>query len=89
LVITPGVRADIDIKLWPIKETLSVKPLWLKALAIKLGTLSLGAHDGTKTSYTRNPGLKSRALRPDQLANPNVPAGKNVKQATLPTGTQK
>jgi hypothetical protein len=59
IVLTPGIRADIDIKLWPIKETFTVQPLWLDVLAIRLGNLSLGPHAGTKTSYTLKHGRKS------------------------------
>lgn len=59
IVLTPGIRADIDIHLWPIKETFTVQPLWLDALAIRLGNLSLGPHAGTKTSYTLKHGRKS------------------------------
>lgn len=59
IVLTPGVRADIDISLWPIKETFTVQPLWLDALAIRLGNLSLGPHAGSKTSYTLKHGRKA------------------------------
>jgi hypothetical protein len=63
IVLTPGIRADIDIKLWPIKETFTVQPLWLDALAIRLGNLALGPHAGTKTSYTLKHGRKSGDLK--------------------------
>lgn len=59
VVLTPGIRADIDIKLWPIKETFSINPLWLDVLAIRLGTLSLNPHAGSKATYTLKHGRKS------------------------------
>jgi hypothetical protein len=72
IVLTPGVRADIDIKLWPIKETFTVQPLWLDALAIRLGNLSLGPHAGTKATYTLKHGRKSGdpKLKASEIAPP-------------------
>lgn len=75
LTLTPGVRADVDVHLWPIKESFNIQPLWLDALAIKLGTIELDAHAGSKTSYSFEPGRKSK----DVMRAPSTTTGNKVK----------
>jgi len=60
VTLTPGVRGDIRVKAKPLLDDhFAIGPLWLDPFAIKLGTVHLDAHKGTKDSYKLKQGDKT------------------------------
>jgi hypothetical protein len=60
IVLTPGVRGDIDVNAKPIfSDHFTIGPFWLHALAMELGTVHLRGHDGTDTTAEYEHGTKT------------------------------
>ena len=62
LELIPGVRADLDIKAgkW-IDRTFTAGPVWLDSAGIKLGTLELARHRGTRGKFRFKDGTRTWA----------------------------
>lgn len=90
LTVTPGLKGGIDVNAKPFfSEEIDIGPFWFGALAMKLGTFSLGTHAGTPESYDLEPGEKtfSTPTAADLAAGnlPSVPLA--TKTAVTPAGS--
>lgn len=60
VALTPGLRADIHVNAKPIfSDHITIGPLWLDDLALRLGTVNLRAHEGSRDEIGVRHGEKS------------------------------
>ena len=58
VTVTPGVKGNIDITVWPLNERVVIGPYWLDVFTVNLGTLRLQTHDGTVPEIQMQPGRR-------------------------------
>lgn len=64
VVVTPGVKANIRVKAKPLlNKNFPIGPKWFDSFAIKLGTVKLNGHKGTKRIYKMKQGEKTWRVR--------------------------